>query len=173
MQYGIYGKGERSLVFIRSAVDDKVTQSSIYNYHKEATATKSFCDTCALGFVMPLSCLLPTKSDNPAKNIFQGFVVACVMEVSSKMTHHSSHCQPFSVDEMFHASLSTDCKITVTLCPSVLWEGLWPCRQSSLRLWNKCATEAYHIKMLWTRACTYSVLDNAPWWTRLAKNLTQ
>lgn len=38
------------------------------------------------------------------------------------MTHHPSHCQPFSVDEMFHASLSTDCKIRVTLCPPVLRE---------------------------------------------------
>lgn len=38
------------------------------------------------------------------------------------MTHHPSHCQPFSVDEMFHASLSTDCKIRVTSCPPVLRE---------------------------------------------------
>lgn len=29
----------------------------------------------------------------------------------------SEPLQPFSVDEMFHASLSTDCKIRVTLCP--------------------------------------------------------
>lgn len=44
------------------------------------------------------------------------------MEVKRKMTHHPSHCQPFSADEMFHASLSTDCKIRVTLCPPVLRE---------------------------------------------------
>lgn len=46
------------------------------------------------------------------------------------MTHHLSHCQPFSVDEMFHASLSTDWKIRVTLCPPVLREMIVALRAS-------------------------------------------
>lgn len=67
----------------RDQGDGEVTQTSIYNYHKEGTGTKSFCDTQALRFAMPLSHLLPTKNDR-LKTSFQGFAAGCVMEVRSK-----------------------------------------------------------------------------------------
>lgn len=79
MQYGIYGKkSERSLIFIRSGGDREVTQTFIYNYHKEGTGAKSFSDTRALRFFTPLSRLLPLKKKwHTVKNhIFKVFAAA-------------------------------------------------------------------------------------------------
>lgn len=65
MQYGIYGKSDRSLIFIRSGGNGEVAQTFIYNYQKKGTETKSFRDTQELSFIMPLSHLLPAKKATP------------------------------------------------------------------------------------------------------------
>lgn len=53
--------------------DGEVKHTSIYNHHREGTGRKSFCDSEALRFVMPLSWLLPTKSGTESKNTFSRF----------------------------------------------------------------------------------------------------
>lgn len=104
----------------RDQQDGEVTQTSIYNYHKEGTRNKILLWHSG---VKDLPCLLaiccPRKMTQ-TKNIFSRFCSRLCW--GAKMTQHPSHCQPFSDDEMFHASLSTDCKIEVTLCPPELRE---------------------------------------------------
>lgn len=84
----------------------------------------------------------------------------------SAMTHQLNHCQPFSVDEMFHASLSIDWgkKKKELHCVLQYW-GKWlqPRGRSCPWVWNECVSEACHIKTPWTKACTYSAVDNASW----------
>lgn len=121
MQYGIYGKSDHSLIFIRS----RRRWGSNTDY-KDGTGTESFYDIKALRFVTPLSLWLLTKkgkkiATHRVKNVSSRFHRSFWKSTHENDTH-PSHCQPFSVDEMFHASLSTDCKIRVTSCPPELRE---------------------------------------------------
>lgn len=71
---------------------------------------------------MPLRCFFclqkkrKSKKEKKKNTYFQGFLAAYESE-GGRITHHPSHCQPFS--EMFHASLSTDRKVRVASCPPV------------------------------------------------------
>lgn len=151
-----------------------------FKYHKEEQ--KQFNDIQPLRFVKPPRGLLPAKKGKTCRvggwggSTTHNFTHFQVLYISlwkwrRKMTHHSSHCQPFS--EMFHASLSTDCKIRVTSCPSVLGEMIVDL-QAEYRI--NVPMKHTTLRCYGLGRALYSAADNALWcrvamWQHISTNL--
>lgn len=108
--------------------DGEVKQTSIYNITEKGQEENPSVTLRPYDLSRLLGGCCPQKVTHRVKTYFQGFCRSLCYGSVEESDTLSEPLQPFSVDEMFHASLSTDCKIRVTLCPLALWEtivALW------------------------------------------------